>query len=121
MSKKKLLVIDDSVTVLSMLKEVFKEEGYNVILSETGEDGVKKTKKENPDIVIIDTLLPGIDGFEVCIKIKELKQEKQPKIVMMTGAIDAIDAVKARKSGADEYCAKTCDFEPLIEAVKRLA
>jgi len=70
--------------------------------------------------VITDTKLPGIDGFEVCKQIKEAKLTQNPKVIIITGSMDAVDAVKARKLGADDYCAKTNDFAPLLKAVKQI-
>lgn len=118
--KKKILVVEDSPTALSMLKNALECEGYQVITSETGEEGVKKATSERPDLVITDTLLPGIDGFEVCRRIKKRPGSVDPKVIVMTGAIDAVDAVKAKESGADDYTVKTSDLSPLIETVKKL-
>lgn len=117
---KRLLIIEDSPTTLSMLKEVFEQEGYEVIPTESGEEGVKKTVSEKPDLVIIDTILPGINGFEACRQIRKLQGSTVPKIIVMTGCVDAVDAGKAKVVGADDYAVKTADFSYLIEAVKNL-
>lgn len=120
MAKKKILVVEDSPTVLGVLKNVLEYEGYQVITSETGEEGVQKANSEKPDLVLTDTQLPGIDGFEVCRQIKENQGSVGSKVIVMTGAIDAVDAVKAREFGADDYTVKTSDLSPLIETVKKL-
>lgn len=117
---KKILIVEDSPTALSMLKNALRCEGHLVITSETGEEGVKKAILEKPDLVIINTILPGIDGFEVCRRIRDSLGQTIPKIIVMTGIIDAVDAVKAREFGADDYTAKTSDLSPLIETVKNL-
>ena len=117
---KKILIIDDSPTVLDILHDKFRKEGYEVIRAENGEDGIKKAKSEKPDLVIADTLLPGIDGYEVCRKLKESKDTAAIKVIVITGSIDAIDAVKAREMGSDDYVVKTSDYLHLIEAVKKL-
>lgn len=117
---KKILVVEDSPTALSILKNALEGEGYLVITAETGEEGVKKANSERPDLVLTDTQLPGIDGFEVCRQIKESPGSVDPKVIVMTGAIDAVDAVKAKESGADDYAVKTSDLSPLIETVKKL-
>ncbi|MBL7072627.1 MAG: response regulator [Candidatus Omnitrophica bacterium] len=119
--RKKILIVEDSPTVLGMLKDVFENEGYNVLPAETGEDGVKMAKSDKPDLVIIDTVLPGIDGFEVCRKIKSEGASRAAKIIIITGNVDAVDAEKALDSGADDYCAKTSDFSNLVAAIKKLA
>jgi len=119
--KKKILVIEDNEQDRIIIKRFLNKAGYEEIsMAETGEEGLKKADSEKPDLVISDTLLPGIDGFEVCKRIREAQGATTPKIIIMTGTIDAVDAVKARKSGADDYCAKTSDFSALLEAVKKL-
>lgn len=118
---KKLLIIDDSEQDRKIMKRYFTKAGYeNISMAENGEDGVKKAEEEKPDLVISDTMLPGIDGFEVCRRIREALGPEVPKIIIMTGAIDAVDAVKAREMGANDYCVKTSDCESLIEAAKNL-
>ncbi|PIS47163.1 MAG: hypothetical protein COT17_04860 [Elusimicrobia bacterium CG08_land_8_20_14_0_20_51_18] len=119
MGKKKMLLIDDDKDDCLMIKEFFDKSGYpDLMFVESGEEGLKKAEKELPDLVIIDTRLPGMDGFEVCRRIRETGSLKNTKIIVMTGFIDAIDAVKAREVGADDYCVKTSDCLPLIKAVK---
>ncbi len=117
---KKILIIEDSPTVLNMLKSVFEGEGYEIVTALTGEEGLEKQQDQTPDLIILDTVLPGIDGFEVCKKIREDKDSEALKIIIMTGNVDAIDAMKALEVGADDYCAKTTDFSPIVEAVKKL-
>jgi len=118
---KKILIIDDSEQDRKIMKRFLNKAGYEqIIMAETGEEGVKKAEFEKADLVIIDTLLPGIDGFEVCRQIRQIEGSTIPRIIMITGTVDAVDAVKARRAGADDYCVKTTDFLPLIEAVKNL-
>jgi len=117
----KILVIDDNDQDRKIIERFLRKAGYfYVTTAETGEQGVEKAITEKPDLVITDTLLPGIDGFEVCRQIKEKYGEASPKVIVMTGSIDAVDAVKARKQGADDYCVKTSNASAFVEAVKRL-
>lgn len=117
---KKILLVEDSKSVLGLLTEMLKSEGYEVDGVETGEEALVIYPKKVFDLIILDTLLPGISGFEVSTKIKQESKEKKPKIIIMTGSIDAVDAVKARESGADDYCAKTANFSVILSAVKRI-
>ena len=120
---KKILVIDDNEQDRKIIHRLLRSAGYaDVVTAETGEEGVEKAVSESPDIVITDTNLPGIDGFEVCRSIREAhgKGPGAPRIIVMTGAIDAVDAIKARKMGADDYCVKTSDYATLIEAANKL-
>jgi len=118
---KKILIIDDTDSDRKIAQRYLTKEGYdNIIMAETGEDGVAKAAAEQPDLVITDTNMPGIDGFETCRQIREAGSKEAPKIIVTTGAIDAVDAVKARKAGADDYCVKTSDASQLVAAVKKL-
>lgn len=118
---KKILIVDDNEIDLMIVKRRLIETGYDdIITTQDPGDGIKKVTEEKPGLVILDTVLPGCTGFDVCLKIREDCAGINPKIIIITGSIDAVDAVKARKSGADDYCAKTSDCAPLLEAVKRL-
>ena len=114
---KTVLIIEDSPTALAMIKEIMEGEGYNTVTADNGEQGVSEAEKVLPHVIIIDTKLPGIDGFETCRRIKEEHLSSSPKIVITTGSVDAIDASKAREFGADDYVVKTADFTQLIDVV----
>lgn len=116
---KKILIIDDSPTVLTVLKTLFEQEGYETVTTDKAREGVEKAGTEKPDLVIVDTVMPDMDGFEVCHRIREIFGREHPKIIIITGSVDAIDAVKARRMGADDYVVKTQDFALLSEAVKK--
>jgi DNA-binding response OmpR family regulator len=119
--KRKLLIIEDGLTVQLMEKKLFIEEGYTVICTTTGEEGIELAKKESPDIAIIDTVLPGIDGYETCKKIREIEGLKV-KIVINSGKEESEeDLKKSKEVGADDYIVKDSDFAPLIEAVRKLS
>ncbi|RKY32117.1 MAG: hypothetical protein DRP74_03290 [Candidatus Omnitrophota bacterium] len=118
---KKILVIDDNEVDLLIVKRYLTHEGFSDIITASGaSEGVEKAKTEKPDLVISDTLLPGSNGFEVCRQVRKIYGPDKPKIIIITGAIDAVDAVQAKKSEADDYCAKTSDCAPLLEAIKKL-
>lgn len=118
---KKILVIDDNTKHDAIMKDLLEKAGYwDVLIAETGEDGVKMAKSERPDLIIIDTVLPGINGFEACGRIRKNSGKDRPKIIVMTGYVDAIDAVKARESGADDYVVKTSDFSILLSTIRSL-
>ena len=115
---KKILIIEDNVHDRDLMVRSFSEAGFDDIVSaKNGEEGVKMAEELKPDIVVLDTVLPGMDGFETCKSIKDIEQGKI-KIVMITGLIAAVDAIKARVSGADEYSVKTFNCLEMIEVVK---
>ena len=118
---KKILIIDDNEQDRKIMKRFLDREGFQeILMAVTGQDGLKKTRLEKPDLVILDTLLPDTVGFEVCRQIREAQGQTTPKVIIVTGSVDAVDAVKARQAGADDYCVKTSNCLPLIEAVKKL-
>jgi DNA-binding response OmpR family regulator len=118
---KKILIVDDNEVDLLVIKRYLSRAGYGEIVSAVNaEEGIKKAELEKPDLIILDTLLPDSNGFEICQVIREKYNQTNPKIIIITGSMDAVDAVKARKAGADDYCAKTSDYAPLLEAVKKI-
>jgi len=118
---KKILIIDDSSQDRKIMARFLAAAGYDeIITAATGEEGVAKAASDKPDLVITDTMMPGINGFEVTRQIRAAAGASGPKILVVTGAIDAVDALKAKKMGADDYCAKTSDCAPILEAVKKL-
>lgn len=118
---KKILIIEDNEDDLIIIKRHLNHAGYDqVIDARDATEGIKKAIDEKPDLVISDTLLPGNSGFEVCRQIRAACGNETPKIIIMTGSVDAVDAGRARRVGADDYCAKTSDCAPIIEAVKKL-
>jgi DNA-binding response OmpR family regulator len=119
---KKILIVDDNATDLLIIKRYLVRAGYNEIVSAGNvQEGIKKVETESPDLIILDTMLPDGNGFEICQVIREKYNQAKPRIIIITGSVDAVDAVRARRSGADDYCAKTFDCAPLLEALKRIA
>jgi len=115
---KKVLLIDDNEGDLILIEEAIIDSGFEceVFRERTGEDGVERAKESSPDIVVVDTRLPGIDGFETCRMIKEALGEKT-KIVVMTGIIDEINSIKAKEMGADDYAVKAGNFSELAACI----
>lgn len=116
---KNILIIDDNEQDRKIMEKLIKKAGYEQISTVgTAEEGLSEVKSKKPDLVIVDTMLPGTDGFELCRQIREEQASHNPKVIIITGSIDAVDAVKAKRVGADEYCAKNIDFSALIETIK---
>ncbi len=120
-SKKNILVVEDNSADCFLIEQSLKTAGIeNLTFAETGEKAVEIARKNLFDIAVVDTRLGiGMDGFEACVKLKEVCEGI--KVIIVTGNVDAIDAVAAKKAVADDYLAKTVDFERLIEALNKLA
>jgi two-component system, OmpR family, alkaline phosphatase synthesis response regulator PhoP len=107
---KKVLIIEDEMNIAHAERMIL-EEDYHVILAHDGLSGLKLAQKEKPDIVVLDLMLPKMHGFDVCKKIREDKNLKDTKIIMVTAKNDDKDESKGMDAGADDYIMKP--FEPV--------
>lgn len=116
--KKTILIADDETDILRIMSLRMEQYGYKVLTAQNGKETLRKVKKENPDLVLLDVMMPDINGFDLC---KELRESKfQNKIVIYTAKVDAINATKARLAGADGFTVKTTIFDAIIESVEEL-
>lgn len=115
----KILVVDDDVDTLTVLTDLLTEHGYGVVTAADGVEALKMAAKERPDIALVDTRLPKINGYEVCLGIKQMKG-LNAKVIMFTAYGDAVNVAKAKKVGADDFMAKTEDFANMHRAIKNL-
>lgn len=116
----RIMIVDDIPENVELIKTFLIEEGYKIITASNGEQALEQIKKEPPDLVLLDVLMPGINGFEVCRKIKfELKMDQLP--VVMVTALDAReDKLKGLEAGADDFLSKPIDWAELIGRVRSL-
>ena len=98
--------IDDSQTVLAVTKLMLESIGYDVIQATNGQEGVKLAEKEKPALILLDAMMPGIDGFETCVSIKRNPKLQGVPVIMATGADAVKDVEKAMACGADSYIVK---------------
>ena len=103
---KKILVIEDDPSTLRLIKYTLQQEGYQVLIAPNGLEGLRKAKNEEPDLIILDVLLPGIDGFEICHRLRAEPQTTQLPILMISGKVREIDKATGLKMGADGYITK---------------
>lgn len=116
----KILVVDDNQLYRHCVIKSLERQGYkNVIGVETGKEGIEKARAEQPDLVILDVVLPDMNGLEVCRQIKDIEGLKA-KVVVITGFIDAADIGKALTAGADHFISKAVDLSSLHKLVKKL-
>jgi DNA-binding response OmpR family regulator len=117
---KKILVVDDEADMRRIISVRLEINGYNVITADDGEEALEKTKKERPDLIVLDLMLPKISGFEVCRMLKFDKQYKEIPIMILSALDQQADREKAAKCGADAYFIKPFDLELLIKKTKDL-
>ena len=118
MARKKILVVDDEKDILELLKYNLEREGYEVLKTMTGEETLELVKKEPPDLIILDLMLPGLDGLEVCkILKKDIRREAIP-IIMLTAKGEDSDIIVGLGLGAEDYITKPFSPKVLIARVK---
>ncbi|MDU4892152.1 MAG: response regulator transcription factor [Clostridium sp.] len=114
----KILLIEDEAHIRKFVNISLKREGFQVIEADTGEKGIEEAGKEDPDIVILDIMLPGIDGYEVCRFLK--KNYPEMGIIMLTARAQDRDKIEGLENGADHYIVKPFNPLELIAVVKSL-
>jgi len=109
------LIVDDDKNLLEVIKYNLVNAGYSVVLAEDGTQAVEVARHEKPDLILLDIMLPGIDGFEVC---RILRNEMYVPILMLSAKIDEIDKVVGLELGADDYITKPFSVRELVARVK---
>lgn len=115
--KTKILLVDDEKTLVKALKFNLEKEGFQVEEAFDGEEALKKAFEVNPDIIILDLMLPGLDGFEVC---REIRKKKEIPIIMLTAKGEDIDKVLGLELGADDYMTKPFNPRELVARIKAI-
>ena len=111
----KILVVDDEASIVTMLAYNLKKEGYDVVTAEDGEVALEKFESEKPDLLLLDIMMPKMDGYDVCRKIREISNVP---IIMLTARADEVDKVVGLEMGADDYVTKPFGNRELIARVK---
>ncbi|MDD3838961.1 MAG: response regulator transcription factor [Clostridia bacterium] len=118
MQKNTILAVDDEIHILELLKFNLEKEGYDVFCIETGEQALSYVSRDKPDLIILDIMLPGIDGIEVCKQIKSKKETALIPIIMLTAKSQEVDKILGLEIGADDYITKPFSVRELIARVK---
>lgn len=114
----RILIIEDDRRISGFLRRGLEAEGYRVLLAEDGRDGLDQVRQEAVDLVILDRMIPYVDGLEVC---RIIRQERRPVLVLMLTAKESIrDRVDGLQSGADDYLTKPFAFDELVARIEAL-
>ncbi len=113
-----ILVIDDSKLIAHVAKNILSKQGYEVLLAGDGETGFDMAEDNKPDLILLDLILPGIDGYEVCRRIKNNSPTADIPVIMLTSKAEHADKVHGLKIGASDYVTKPFDEGELIARVK---
>ena len=112
-----VLAVDDKLENLKVLIQCLRDSGYELMVAQSGEETLKNIERIVPDIILLDVLMPGIDGFETCRRLKENKSTKDIPVIFMTALTDTVNKVKGFKVGAVDYLTKPLQHEEVIARV----
>lgn len=117
--KKRILVVDDSPVIVMILRAQLEEGGYDVITAADGAEGVKKALEEKPDLILLDVIMPKLDGFQTLQELKAQASVKQVPVVMLSVKGDTSAVLESEALGATDYIIKGCEAEELLECIQR--
>ena len=112
-----ILVVDDAPNIVELLRLYLEGAGYTTVVATDGPSAVESHRKHRPDLVILDLMLPGMDGFEVC---RAIRREADTPILMLTARTDDVDAIVGLELGADDYVTKPFNPRALVARVKAI-
>lgn len=115
MSMGKILVVDDDINICELLRLYIEKEGYTVVIANDGGQAVQKFKSENPDLIMLDIMLPVLDGWQVC---REVRKTSQCPIIMLTAKGEVFDKVLGLELGADDYVVKPFETKEIVARIK---
>lgn len=118
MAHEKILLIEDEKDILELIAFNLECSGYDVIKASNGEDGLKRALKEIPDLILLDLMLPGMDGFDVCRELKQDKSTRKIPVIMLTARGEDTDIVSGLELGAEDYITKPFSPKILIARIR---
>ncbi len=117
MEPKKILIVDDEVDLVKTIRFSLEAEGYTVLVSYNGEDALTQARKETPDLIPLDIMLPKLDGYKVSRLLKFDERYKHIPILMLTAKTQEKDKLLGKETGADEYITKPFDMNELMKKI----
>lgn len=111
----KIMVVDDDKNICELLRLYLEKEGYQVVIANDGKEAVELNEKEDPELILLDIMLPQLDGWQVC---REIRKKSQVPIIMLTAKGETFDKVLGLELGADDYVVKPFDTKEIIARVK---
>lgn len=118
--KKRILLTDDEPNIVLMVSKRLQIKGYEVLVARTGEEALEMTRQHKPDLLLLDIMLPGVDGLEVCRILKSEAATKKIPIILFSARAQTWDKDSRRESGADAYVKKPFQPEELFAAIEKL-
>lgn len=115
---KKILVIDDDENMVALLKARLEQAGYSVSSAGDGAKGLDIARKKNPDLIIVDVMMPKVDGYQFCLLLRSDERFKRTPLIMLTSMGQKMDKMTGKALGADEYVTKPFDSVRLLEMIR---
>ena len=120
MSDKRILIIEDEFPIRYLIEHQLKEYGYSILLAKDGPEGLKEALKNQPDLIVLDAMMPGMDGFEVCLEIKSAPETAQIPIIFITANQSEEYRKRAYQVGANDFLTKPFDAEDLVRHISAI-
>lgn len=112
-----ILVIDDTPANVSLLFTALEESGYRVLIAKRGEDGIESAELAKPDLILLDVMMPGIDGFETCIRLKAKEVTSDIPVIFITALTDSFDKIRGFEAGGVDFVSKPFDIEEVLQRI----
>ena len=120
MKSTQILIVDDEPNIVVPLQFLMEQNGYGVLVAQSGEEAIEAVSRYMPDLILLDIMLPGIDGYEVCEIVRLNPAWRGIKIIFLTAKGREVDIAKGMVLGADEYITKPFSNQVIIDTVKKL-
>ncbi|MBM3287717.1 MAG: response regulator [Candidatus Eisenbacteria bacterium] len=120
MDRKRILVVDDEIYIVHILEFSLTMEGYQVLTAADGEEAMRLIEQERPDLVVLDIMMPKMDGYEVCRRLRQDEQLKGIPVILLSAKGRAVDREVGLQAGADDYITKPFSPRKLLEKIRDL-
>ena len=118
--QKRILICDDDPAILRVLQVNLEVEGYDTLLAHHGEEALELAHAEKPDLIILDIMMPRLDGYQTCERLKGSEETKHIPVVFLSAKAQASDIEKGKTYGVEDYLTKPFDPDTLVETIERL-
>jgi DNA-binding response OmpR family regulator len=116
----KILVVDDETDVREMLQRKLLREGYEVVCAQDGEEAIERIRIDNPDVILLDLMLPKCNGFDVLKQVREKFNDRWRPVIIVSGQQDLESVKKCYQLEADHYLSKPCGIEHVLDGIKTM-
>jgi DNA-binding response OmpR family regulator len=116
----RILIVDDEINILMSLEYLLKRKGYEVFIARNGTEALQLADDKEPDLVLLDIMMPDVDGYEVCTRLKSPSRPKSPKVIFLTAKSKKTDVEKGYEVGADLYLLKPFSTRDLTKEIQEL-